>query len=85
MNIAILVEGRTEMAFKVHLRGFLEQRLPDRMPRLDMFPYDGRIPKEDKLRRVVENLLTIGPVPANGVIALTEREGVRVVKVPCVV
>ncbi len=72
MKIAILVEGRTEMAFKVHMRGFLEQRLPDKMPRLDMFPYDGRIPKEDKLRRVVENLLTIGPVPANAVIALTD-------------
>jgi hypothetical protein len=42
------------------------------MPRLDMFPYDGRIPKENKLRRVVENLLTIGQTPANAVIALTD-------------
>ena len=72
MKITIMVEGRTEMAFKPHLRAFLELKLPDKMPQLDMFPYDGRIPKEAKLRRVVENLLTIGPRPANAVIALTD-------------
>src|ERR1700675_1260302 len=72
MKMPILVEGKTERAFKVHMRDFLKQRLPDKMPRLDMFPYDGRIPKEDKLRRIVENLLTIGQVPANAVIARTD-------------
>jgi hypothetical protein len=42
------------------------------MPRLDFFPYDGRIPKHDKLRRRVESLLTIGGTPAEAVIALTD-------------
>jgi hypothetical protein len=36
-----------------------------------MFVYNGRIPKEDKLRRVVENLLQ-GVQPAEAVIALTD-------------
>lgn len=42
------------------------------MPRLDPFPYDGRIPKEEKLRRVVENLLAHGKPPSDAVIALTD-------------
>jgi hypothetical protein len=42
------------------------------MPRLDMFPYDGRIPTGDKLRRVVEGLLTFGATPSDAVIALTD-------------
>lgn len=71
MKISILVEGRTEMAFRPHLTAFLEGRLPGHMPRLDMFPYGGRIPKEEKLRRTVENLLT-GKQAADAVIALTD-------------
>jgi uncharacterized protein DUF4276 len=71
VKIAILVEGKTEMAFKPHLRAFLEVRLAGRMPRLDPFPYDGRIPKEQKLRRVVEGLLR-GRQRADAVIALTD-------------
>lgn len=38
------------------LREFLRPRL-SLMPRLRSIPYDGRIPKEEKLRRTVENLL----------------------------
>lgn len=74
MKIAILVEGRTEIAFKSHLRAFLELRLAGQMPRLDMFPYDGRIPKEEKLRRTVETLLlpTEKTPAADAVIALTD-------------
>jgi len=72
MKIAILVEGKTEVAFKPHLKAFLEPRLQGRMPRLDPFRYDGRIPKEGKLRRVVENLLAHGKPPADAVIALTD-------------
>lgn len=72
MKIAILVEGKTERAFKPHLRTFLESRLPGRMPRLDMFVCDRRIPKEEKLRRAVENLLSTGKPPADAVIALTD-------------
>lgn len=41
------------------------------MPRLDMFPYNGRIAKGDTLRRDVEYLLT-GNQRANAVIALTD-------------
>jgi hypothetical protein len=64
MKISVIVEGRTEKAFLPYLRGFLKNRLAGNMPRLDVFPYDGRIPKENKLKRVVENLL-IGINPAN--------------------
>lgn len=71
MKIAILVEGKTEMAFKRHLRAFLEARLAGQMPKLDFAPYDGRIPKEEKLRRVVSNLLSENP-PADAVVALTD-------------
>src|SRR5215469_428343 len=60
------------MAFKSHLRAFLESKLAGHMPRLDMFPYDGRIPKENKLKRAVEKLLTTGAPPSDHVIALTD-------------
>jgi hypothetical protein len=42
------------------------------MPRLDMFKYDGRIPKGEKLRRVVENLLHQNQEASDAVIALTD-------------
>ncbi|MDY6908915.1 MAG: DUF4276 family protein [Thermodesulfobacteriota bacterium] len=71
MKIVLIVEGKTEKAFLPSLREFLQGRLAGAMPRLDVFPYDGRIPKEDKLRRVVENLLS-GRNPADHVIALTD-------------
>ncbi len=69
MTIALIVEGKTERAFVYSLRQFLEVRLSGRMPRLDPFPQDGRIPTGDKLRRVVLNLLQHG---ADAVIALTD-------------
>lgn len=71
MKIAIIVEGKTEKAFMPYLREYLRQRLPAGMPKLDPVPYDGRIPKGDKLRRVVANLLK-GRNPADYVIALTD-------------
>jgi hypothetical protein len=71
MKIAVIVEGKTEKAFMPSLRKYLEKRLPGNMPRLDMLPYDGRIPKEDKLKRVVEGLLS-GKYAADYVIALTD-------------
>ena len=70
MKIAILVEGATEMAFKKKLREFLQSRLEQRMPRLDFKPQHGGIPKEGKLRRIVENLLDNDGYDA--VIALTD-------------
>ncbi|GAA6616984.1 DUF4276 family protein [Scytonema sp. NUACC26] len=71
MKIAILVEGATETAFKPILEAFLKLRLQQKMPRLKFIPYDGRIPKEAKLKRIVENLL-IGKDAYNAVIALTD-------------
>jgi hypothetical protein len=54
-----------------HLREYLKTRLPGGMPQLDPFTYDGRIPKGDKLKRVVANLLQ-GRNAADYVIALTD-------------
>jgi hypothetical protein len=72
MRIAILVEGKTEKAFKPYLLAYLQKRLPGKMPRLEIWPYDGRIPTGDKLKRVVGNLLNDKKRPADAVIALTD-------------
>jgi hypothetical protein len=72
LKISILIEGKTEQAFKPHLSDFLKSRLAGRMPRLDFFPCHGRIYKEDKLRRTVEDLLGKGKTPSDAVIALTD-------------
>ncbi len=71
MKISIIVEGKTEKVFIPHLREYLNPRLSGNMPKLDTLPYDGRIPKEKKLKRVVENLLG-GANAADHVIALTD-------------
>ncbi|MEH1783043.1 MAG: DUF4276 family protein [Nostoc sp.] len=71
MRIAILVEGATETAFKPILENFLKSRLQQTMPELKFIRYDGRIPKKEKLKRSVENLLT-GRDAFNAVIALTD-------------
>lgn len=71
MKIAIIVEGQTEKAFIPALRRFLSARLAGQMPNLDPLLYNGRIPKEDKLKRVVENLLS-GARASDAVIALTD-------------
>lgn len=70
MKIAILVEGATEVAFREKLREFLQSRLEQKMPMLKFIPQDGRISKEGKLKRVVENLLDNDGYDA--VIALTD-------------
>jgi hypothetical protein len=67
VNIAMLVEGKTEVAFIPTLRDFLQPRLRE-MPRLHAIPYDGRIPTRDKLRRTVALLLDTH----DAVIALTD-------------
>jgi hypothetical protein len=69
VKIALIFEGNTERVFLPFLRGFLETRLAGKMPHITQHKYDGRIPKNDKLRRVVENLLSDGN---NFVIALTD-------------
>jgi hypothetical protein len=71
MKISIIVEGKTEKAFIPALREFLKTRLAGQMPKLDVMPCNGRIPKEGKLRRDVENLLQ-GRNAADHVIALTD-------------
>jgi len=71
MKIAILVEGATEVAFREELRKFLQTHLGQQMPKLKFIPQNGRIPKGDKLRRVVENLLS-GNSAYDAVIALTD-------------
>ena len=72
MKIALIVEGKTEKAFLPHLRSFLKASLAGRMPDLDPVPCNGRIPKDLKLKRMVERLLKSGQEPANAVIALTD-------------
>lgn len=71
-KISILVEGSTEIAFKECLRRYLVQQLPaGKMPRLDFLPQDGRLPKKEKLQRLVKALLS-GKAPSTAVIALTD-------------
>jgi len=69
MKILILVEGETEKAFKPILSDFLKSRL-EQMPKLKFMPHKGRIPKGEKLKRVVENSLNQDGYDA--VIALTD-------------
>lgn len=70
MKIAILVEGATERAFKKKLEEFLQSRLEQKMPRLHFITQDSPIPKEKKLKKIVENLLDNDDYHA--VIALTD-------------
>lgn len=72
MTITIMVEGNTEQAFTQRLRSFLRQRLAGRMPKLDCYPYTGRIPKGERLKKDVERVLSTGKEPASAVIALTD-------------
>ncbi len=71
MKITLIVEGKTETASLPHLRGFLESHLQGNMPRIDVTPYDGRIPTHEKLQRIVHYLLS-GKKPSDHVIALTD-------------
>lgn len=72
MRIVILVEGKTETAFKKSLAQFLETRLAGNKPKLDFRNSKGRIPKQHQLKRDVERLLRAGPRQADAVIALTD-------------
>jgi len=68
MKIAILVEGETEQAFKQTLVRFLKTRLTTDMPKLKFYPFRGRLPKKNKLKRIVDNHLRVH----DAVIALTD-------------
>jgi hypothetical protein len=71
MRIALIVEGETERAFLPALRKYLTSFLADNMPTIKVISQNGRIPKEEKLKRLVENLLS-GADPYDAVIALTD-------------
>lgn len=71
MKITMIVEGKTEKAFLPYLRKFLTVHLQDKMPRLDVNPYDGRIPTGEKLKRIVQMSLS-GQHPSDHIIALTD-------------
>ncbi|MCL2010112.1 MAG: DUF4276 family protein [Synergistaceae bacterium] len=67
------MEGKTEKVFMPYVRKYLGKILAGRMPRLDTIPYDGRVPTGEKLKRVVENLLSgRSRNPADYVLALTD-------------
>lgn len=72
MKIAILMEGETERVFLSYLRAFLSDKLKGKMPKLASNIYDGRIPKQGKLKRIVETLLRGANPDADHVIALTD-------------
>jgi hypothetical protein len=69
-KIAILVEGATEAAFKKKLCEFLQSRLEQKMPKLHFIKQNGPIPKERRLKKIVETLLDNDGY--NAVIALTD-------------
>ena len=69
MKIAILVEGKTEIAFKEKLVDFIHTRVSrDKWPSIKLVTKSGRIPTGDKLKREVDNLLK----QYDAVIALTD-------------
>lgn len=71
MKIAIIVEGKTERVFLPSLRKFLATKLIGPLPKLDVTPCGGRIPTQNKLKRIVDNLLR-GRNAADHVVALTD-------------
>jgi len=72
LKIVVMVEGKTEDAFKTHLIAFLKARLSGRMPKLQFDRFEGRIPKQDHLKRRVALYLNERPIPAGHVVALTD-------------
>lgn len=72
MRITVICEGKTEKAFKECLHDFLKQRLEGNMPSLKFDVHHGSIPKQKKLKKVVQNLLTTGAKPSDAVIGLTD-------------
>jgi len=73
MKIAIIVEGSTEKVLIKHIRLFLKTRkLKNGMPSIRSLTSNGRIPKGEKLKRMVDRLLSNGRNNADYVIALTD-------------
>ena len=72
MKISLIVEGKTEKAFIPKLREHLQGLLPGNMPNLHSVPQNGRVPRGDKLDKLVNGLLYNGNNPADHVIALAD-------------
>lgn len=72
MTIVLLVEGRTERVLAEALRAFLQQHLAGRMPQLHFDRFDGRLPKQAKLKKRVHLWLNDRSRPVDAVIALTD-------------
>lgn len=72
--MAIIVEGATERVLMPKLRELIRARVPESrgMPKLIPSVQDGRLPTGDKLKRLVERLLSDRPQPADAVVALTD-------------
>ena len=68
VKIALIVEGKTERAFMPILRNYLERHLAGAMPKIKTISPDGRIPKGEKLKKMVKLLLD----KHDHVIALTD-------------
>jgi hypothetical protein len=72
VNIVMLVEGATELAFNRYLKEFLNTRVSaNNRPKIRPIKYDGRIPTGDKLKRLVGYLLR-GRDAVDAVVALTD-------------
>lgn len=71
VRIAVIVEGDTETAFKECLDAFLKERLAGRMPKVQFKTQDGRIPKQEMLKKRVAHYFQ-GRAPFDHVIALTD-------------
>jgi hypothetical protein len=69
LRIAVIVEGRTEQAFRGALIEFLRRRLNrESLPHLGFKPQSGRVPTGEALKRLVDNLCS----NYDAVIALTD-------------
>ena len=71
MKISLIVEGKTEKVFVPKLREYLQTLLPGKMPNLHSVPQNGGIQLDDKLDKLVTNLIS-GKNAADYVIALTD-------------
>lgn len=69
MRIVLIVEGRTEEAFKPALKEFLRRILGSHPPTIEVDRCDGLVPRQDHLKRRVVKHLASG---ADAVVALTD-------------
>ncbi len=68
MKIVVMMEGNSEECFLPFVKNFLKARIPGAFPKIVSSPYDGRLPKGERLKKDVERFLKT----ADHVIALTD-------------